>query len=67
MTMSLGPLQYAWLKSIVEKGPTRHCMDGAQKALLRRGLAVAAQDGTLHATDLGRAMVRHCSPIHGKP
>jgi hypothetical protein len=56
-TIELGPLQYAWLKSLVQTGPTRHCMEGAEKKLLRTGCAVKTGE-LLEATDMGRAFVR---------
>ena len=55
--ITVAPNQMAWLKSIVEHGPTAYCLDGVTTSLVRKGLAVKQSDGKLAASDLGRQVI----------
>jgi hypothetical protein len=50
-------MQMAWLKSIVEDGPTDYCTDMVASALIRKGVARSNGKTKLEASDLGRQVI----------
>lgn len=57
MIVELTSYQQAWLKSIAKDGPTRLCVEGVERALLRKGLLRKLPDGRAEVTDAGHQIV----------